>query len=67
MASRASWRRTLGEAMWLKENPPDLPSQLEELFHQVWDSERRERMNDRIDQEARRNEHRSKRGEKRKS
>ena len=52
--------------MRLKENPPDLDSQLEELFHQVWDSERRERMNDRIDQEARTDEDRSKGRKKRK-
>jgi len=46
--SLALWKRSLGEIMRSKDVPPDLHTQLEELLDQVWDSERRERVMDRI-------------------
>lgn len=36
-----------------RDEAPDLQTQYEQLLDQVWDSERRERMNDRIDALAR--------------
>jgi hypothetical protein len=40
--------------------PPELEDQLEQLLHTVWDSERRQRMNDRIDQTIANDERRKK-------
>ena len=41
--------------------PPDLQSQLEELFHEVWTAEARERLTDRIDNAIRLDDERKKR------
>ena len=50
-----------------KPGVPDLDTQFEDLLHQVFESERRERINDQVDQAVRVEEERAKRERRRKA